>query len=433
MPRAKTLEHKWVANLENNIFEKILQLKQSGKVLRGLSTDQKNRVLENLADLLDKNRIQVLEANAIDLKQLPNETTSAFKDRLTLTDSRINGMILSVQQISKFPDPVGELISSKKLENGLLLKKVRSPIGTILMVFEARPNVITEVFSLAFKSGNTLALRGGSDSKNTSSLLYKLIHQSIAKVVSNFEPFYGFTDYDRSLIAKLLNRADLIDVVIPRGGEKLIQFVQENARMPIIKNDRGMCHAYVDASADISMAVEIVKNAKTQRPGVCNSLETVLVHQSVANEFLVKLYAATKSFNLKWNADSKTLQILANSENVNLATDECWDIESLDYVLNCKIVTNIDEAVSHIEKHSSKHSEVIVTQDEALARKFQNDIDSAAVYWNASTRFTDGFEFGLGGELGISTQKLHVRGPVGLVELTTPRWLIDGHGQIRES
>jgi glutamate-5-semialdehyde dehydrogenase len=229
----------------------------------------------------------------------------------------------------------------------------------------------------------------------------------------------------------LLKRKDLIDIVVPRGGEKLIDFVQRTALMPIIKNDRGLCHAYVDDEADLQMAVKIVDNAKTQRPGVCNSLETVLVHKAVAERFLPLLYQATEKVGLQWRVDAASEAILKGKSRIQRATEEDWNTEHLDQILNCRVVESFEQAFEHIDRYGSKHSETIITANEGKARQFQEDIDAAAVYWNASTRFTDGFEFGLGGELGISTQKLHVRGPVGLRELTTPRWIIDGHGQIR--
>jgi len=299
------------------------------------------------------------------------------------------------------------------------------------MIFESRPNVILEAFALAFKSGNTLILRGGSDSRETSAVIYQMMDQVLAKNHLQDKVFYGVQDYDRAIVEQLLQRKDLIDVVVPRGGEKLIEFVQKTAMMPIIKNDRGLCHTYVDSDADLAMAVRIVTNAKTHRPGVCNALETVLVHQDCALAFLPQLYQNTESFGLQWRVDAASEKILKGQKNIQMAAEKDWDTEYLDLVMNCRVVADLNEAILHIEQHGSKHSEAIVTKNEAHARRFQQEIDAAVVYWNASTRFTDGFEFGLGGELGISTQKLHVRGPVGLRELTTPRWIVSGSGQIR--
>jgi glutamate-5-semialdehyde dehydrogenase len=300
------------------------------------------------------------------------------------------------------------------------------------MIFESRPNVVLEAFSLAFKAGNAIALRGGSESKSTAQALYSLMHEVMRENGIKPSPFFGMNDYDRGLVEKLLQQKAWIDVVVPRGGDRLIDFVEKTAVMPIIKNDRGLCHAYVDEDADLAMAVKIVANAKTQRPGVCNSLETVLVHEKVASRFLPDLYKTTSATGLVFRADSESQRHLPKTENVTAAQPKDWDTEHLDLILNVAIVKSLDHAIEHIESHGSRHSETIITTSEEKARLFQAEIDAAAVYWNASTRFTDGFEFGLGGELGISTQKLHVRGPVGLRELTTPRWIIDGNGQIRE-
>jgi glutamate-5-semialdehyde dehydrogenase len=416
----------------NTEIEKALQaLKKNLRQQRKLKTEVKNQVLQELAQRLEKETPEILSANKGDLENLPVDATPAFRDRLTLNPQRIQSMSESLRQVAKLADPVGELVEEKTLANGLNLRKIRAPLGVILMIFESRPNVILEAFSLAFKSGNSIVLRGGSDSKHTAQVFYRLMKEVLAKHGLQDGAFYGIEDYDRALVEELLKRKDLIDIVVPRGGEKLIEFVQRTALMPIIKNDRGLCHAYVDDEADLKMAVKIVNNGKTQRPGVCNSLETVLVHQSAAAQFLPELYEATDSVGLRWHVDATSEEILKGRARVQLATEEDWNTEYLDQILNCRIVSGFEQAIEHIEKYGSKHSETIITANEQKARRFQEDIDAAAVYWNASTRFTDGFEFGLGGELGISTQKLHVRGPVGLRELTTPRWIIDGHGQIR--
>ncbi len=413
--------------LNKKIEKSILSLRQGMRTQRALTAAQKNKLLNDLATALVNEGADIIRANLKDLKSLKPSTIPSFRDRLTLTPSRIDGMAESLRQVAALPDPVNEVLEQKTLDNGLRLKKIRAPLGLILMIFESRPNVILEAFSLAFKSGNSIVLRGGSESKHSAKALYALI-----KKIMGPSAFYGVEDYDRAHVAEMLKRKDLIDIVVPRGGEKLIEFVQKSAMMPIIKNDRGLCHAYIAGDADLDMAVKIVTNAKVQRPGVCNSLETVLVHEAVAAKFLPLLYAATEDVGLSWKTDAAGLAILKGHARVAKAGPKAWDTEYLDLILNCRIVKNLDEALSHIEKHGSKHSETIVTKSETDARRFQNEIDAAVVYWNASTRFTDGFEFGLGGELGISTQKLHVRGPVGLRELTTPRWIADGTGQVRE-
>lgn len=407
------------------------RLREAARFQRQLSTVQKNAALTKLADDLKNSAQTVLDANQKDLAALAADTAPAFRDRLTLNPQRLDGMIESLRQVAALPDPVGEIIENKTLKNGLILQKIRAPLGVIFMIFESRPNVILEAFSLAFKSGNVILLRGGSESRNTASAIYKLMNESLNTSGFNFAPFHGLEDYDRALVEALLKRKDSIDIVVPRGGDRLIDFVQRTALMPIIKNDRGLCHTYVDEEADLAMAVNIVANAKTQRPGVCNALETVLVHEKVAAKFLPMLNQATEGKKLKWHTDLTTLEILGQNPLVTLAHNEDWDTEYLDLIMNCRVVKNLEEALAHIERHGSRHSEAIVTKSEKKARLFQQEVDAAAVYWNASTRFTDGFEFGLGGELGISTQKLHVRGPVGLRELTSPRWIVDGTGQIR--
>ncbi|HEY8270672.1 MAG TPA: glutamate-5-semialdehyde dehydrogenase [Pseudobdellovibrionaceae bacterium] len=418
--------------LSYQINEEMLKsLRGAARTQRNLSAIEKNKALLKLAEDLTRSASDIFAANQKDLQCLAADTTRAFRDRLTLNPERIEGMMESLRQVAALPDPVGELIEDQTLKNGLQLKKIRAPLGVIFMIFESRPNVILEAFSLAFKSGNVILLRGGSESRFTSEALYRVMRESLHSSGFVKTPFYGLEDYDRALVEALLKRKDFIDIVVPRGGEKLIDFVQKTALMPIIKNDRGLCHTFVDEDADLEMAVKIVVNAKVQRPGVCNSLETVLVHEKIAGDFLPKLYRATEDKKLEWHVDKISQEILLGKPQIIPAQPADWDTEYLDLIINCRVVKNLEEALTHIEQHGSKHSEAIVTKSERKARHFQQEVDAAAIYWNASTRFTDGFEFGLGGELGISTQKLHVRGPVGLRELTSPRWIIEGTGQIR--
>jgi glutamate-5-semialdehyde dehydrogenase len=424
------------------IENEFMALRAGARFLRSASSEAKNRALIEIAARVVASETEILTANAEDLARLPSETLASFRDRLTITPARLSGMLESLRQVAALPDPVGEVVEQRVLENGLKIRRVRAPLGVIFMVFESRPNVILEAFSLAFKAGNAIGLRGGRDSASTAQVLYRVMRESLKASGFSESSFYGMTDYDRAHVEALLGRKDLIDIAVPRGSERLIQFFEDTAVMPIIKNDRGLCHAYVDIDADLSMAVALIDNAKTQRPGVCNSLETALIHEKVASAFLPLLFAATQSKGLRFHCDDRAFKIfrdemkldetkLAHAHVLSRASAEDWDIEYLDLILNVKIVSGLDEAIAHIETHGSRHSEMIITRNEARARQFQSDIDAAAVYWNASTRFTDGFELGLGGELGISTQKLHVRGPVGLRELTTPRWIIDGTGQIR--
>lgn len=415
------------------LTSKLKKLRAAAKVLRLSSIETRNEVLLKSAQLLVANEKEILKANAQDLKALPPTTTPAFRDRLTLTSDRVSHMALSLRQVAQLPDPLSSAAHEQTLQNGLVLKKVRSPLGVIFMIFESRPNVAIEAFSMGFKSGNTMILRGGKESLRTTKVLYKILNQAIEAAGLPPSVLWGITDSDRALVNNLLKQKEWIDVVVPRGGEGLIQFVVKNSHIPIIKNDRGLCHIYVHDDASLADSVKVLLNAKTQRPGVCNSMETMLIHRDVAEELLPLVYSQMQTFNVKWFGCANTVKILkkTGAKNVFPALKKSWDTEYLDQIVNCKIVANIEEAIAHIEQHSSRHSESIMTTDHQTARRFQAEIDSAVVYWNASTRFTDGFEFGLGGELGISTQKLHVRGPVGLVALTNERWVVDGDGQVR--
>ncbi len=401
--------------------------------LRASSTDVRNRVLLVLEMKLGSEGSAILKANEADLAAFSKEGTAAFRDRLLLNAERILWMRESLRQVAGLADPLGEVVEERVLKNGLRTRRVRSPLGVILMIFESRPNVAIEAFSLALKSGNALILRGGKESRETTAVLYRLISESMAEAGLPGDAFLGISDPDREIVKGLLAEKGRIDVVVPRGGDGLINFVVENARMPIIKNDRGLCHIYVHSDADLAKAAVIVENAKVSRPGVCNSLETLLVHQSVANAFVRELGKRAGLQTVEFHAGPRAKPIFESvfPGKVLAAKPADFDTEYLDLILNVKIVDSVDEAIAHIEAHGSRHSESILTADEKTARKFQTEVDAAAVYWNASTRFTDGFELGLGGELGISTQKLHVRGPVGLRELTSIRWVIDGEGQIR--
>lgn len=413
------------------IKQRLQAVRQAARSVRRAFASQKNAVLCDSARLLIARKADILAENAKDLTDLKTNATAAFRDRLTLNSSRIDLMAESLRQVAALPDPVGEDVEKRALANGLLVRRVRAPLGVILMIFESRPNVAIEAFSLAFKAGNVIILRGGKESMRTTSMLYDILGQALELHGLPRDALWGITDPDRRLTEVLLSQDKHIDIVVPRGGEALIRFVVENARMPIIKNDRGMCHVYIHEDADPEMALSIVANAKCQRPGVCNSMETVLVHRTLASTLLPKLSRELEPHGVDWYVDQESAQALAGHPRIHHADEPAWDTEYLDFKMNCRIVGSLDEAIAHIELHGSKHSEAIVTRTEGAAREFQARVDAAAVYWNASTRFTDGFELGLGGELGISTQKLHVRGPVGLRELTSVRWIIDGAGQIR--
>lgn len=412
-----------------NVEAAFLEIRNAARALNDASLENKNSVLLYLAESLKRNQDFIIAENQKDLDGLSADTTNAFRDRLTLTPSRIDGMAASLVTLAKFPDPVGEVTEKKILENGLIMNKTRVPLGVILMIFESRPNVAIEAFALAFKSGNVIVLKPGKESANTVNALAKLVHEALASKQFSRPCATFITSPDREIIRQLLQCKKEIDVVIPRGGENLIRFVSENTSIPVIKNDRGMCHIYVDEDADLGTALSIIKNAKTQRPGVCNAAETVLIHSKVKTDFLPKLF--NELSNVEFRLCDRSHKLLPANTRTKHATKEDFDTEHLDLILNCKIVDSLESAIAHIENHGSKHSEAIVTRNEKRARLFQKLVDAAAVYWNASTRFTDGFEFGLGGEIGVSTQKLHVRGPVGLTALTCEKWVIDGKGQTR--
>ena len=419
------------AALDGRILARLKAARAAARVLRASPAARRDAVLASLAGLLRSEESALLKANAKDLGALPRGAAPAFRDRLTLDSSRVMQMIQSLEQVAALADPVGEIVESRTLASGLKARRVRSPLGVILLIFESRPNVALEACSLAFKSGNVILLKGGKESRHTTDRIYALIRRALED--NGFDPAsaWGIHDPGRALVPVLLKQRAWIDIVVPRGGDKLIEFVVSASEIPIIKNDRGLCHVYVHGDADLAMAGEIVFNAKVSRPGVCNSMETVLVHEGVAADFIPKLHARMAERGVQWRGCPKTLALLRGRAGVKAAKGADWDTEYLDLIMNCRVVSSFEEAIAHIDAHGSRHSEAIVTRSEAAARRFQDEIDAAAVYWNASTRFTDGFEMGLGGELGISTQKLHVRGPVGLRELTSVRWVIDGSGQVR--
>lgn len=414
------------------ILGKLRALKVAARELRSINTGKKDQVLKEVARLIRDRAHKILEANQADLAAL-GAPSPAFRDRLMLNPSRLELMRESLKQVCALPDPVNEIVEKKRFKNGLLCQRIRSPLGVVLVIFESRPNVAMEAFSLAFKSGNIAILRGGKESMRTTGAFYAILSDALERVGFSKDSFWGITDSDRNLVRLLLQQKSWIDIVIPRGGEGLIDFVEENSRIPIIKNDRGLCHVYVHADADLVMARRIVANAKIQRPGVCNAMETLLVHKSRARKFLPRIFQdlSAKKVPVEWFGCPRTIQVLGKVSHLHRAQSKNWDTEYLDLKMNCRVVDSLEQAIAHIEEHGSKHSEAIITRSKSTARRFLSEIDAAAVYWNASTRFTDGFEMGLGGEIGISTQKLHVRGPVGLRELTSARWVIEGRGQVR--
>ena len=403
--------------------------KEAARSLNTLSKPVKNECLLTLAKNLVDNADAILAANKKDLDNgVANNMPESLLDRLRLTKERIEGSAEGVRQVVALDDPIGEVLSMKELPNGLLVGRKRVPLGVIGMIYESRPNVTIDAFSLCFKTSNSVILRGGSDCIYSNMALVEIIKKSLEENDVTKDAVFLLEDTSRETATKMMQLNDYIDVLIPRGGAGLIRSVVQNATVPVIETGTGNCHVYIDASADVDMVVAIVKNAKLQRLGVCNACESLVIHKDIADAVMPKLLAMLQENDCEVRGDE---QVQTYNSSVVPASEEDYATEYLDKIISAKIVSNIDEAITHINTNSTGHSESIVTKDYDNAQKFLNEIDSAAVYVNASTRFTDGFEFGFGAEIGISTQKLHARGPMGLEALTTTKYIIYGNGQIR--
>ncbi|MEY8714127.1 glutamate-5-semialdehyde dehydrogenase [Francisella philomiragia] len=412
-----------------SIVEMGKNAKQAAKELAKVNTELKNNVLQQLEKSLLDNAEYILQQNQKDLDNAKkNNLSKAFIDRLTLTSARIESMAQGVRQIADFADPIGKIEKGFKHPKGMTISQVRVPLGVIAMIFESRPNVTIDAGALALKSGNAIILRGGSDALHTNIALKNIFQEVCEKHGLSKNIVQLVEDVARERVIELVTLDKYIDVIIPRGGKSLKKAIQQQATIPMIETGAGICHTYIDEFADLDKAIKIVINAKIQRPGVCNALETLLVHKNIAEKFLPKLEIELAKYNVELRADIESLKYLGNAI---LATPEDWDTEYLDLVLSIKTVTNINEAIEHINTHGSMHSECIITENYTNTEIFLNEVDAAAVYANASTRFTDGSEFGFGGEIGISTQKLHARGPMGINELTTLKYIIRGNGQVR--
>ncbi len=412
-----------------------VKVKAASKTAAKLSAATKNNFLLFLADALIQNTSRIISENERDLlKAKAHGISDIMVDRLRLTPERISDMALGLRQVADLPDPIGQVLQGFTNLDGLKIVQKRVPLGTVGMIFESRPNVTIDAFSLCFKTGNSVLLRGGSDAIHSNMVLVEIIKESLREQGINDSTVELLTDTSHEEVEKMMQADQFLDVLIPRGSARLINRVKEKATVPVIETGVGNCTIYVDETADLDMATKIVVNAKTQRPSVCNAAESLVVHAQVAAEFLPKLQEALKKVHeIEFRADERSLKILQACDG-NLAVaarEEDFGTEYLDYVMSVKIINDLDEAIDHINRYSSRHSESIVTKDYFNAQKFQEEIDAAAVYVNASTRFTDGFVFGLGAEIGISTQKLHARGPMGLEALTSSKYLIDGDGQIR--
>ena len=412
-----------IATVTPSTREKLKRAHSAAAQIAQLSAEQKSSLLLQMADAIESRSDSVLRANQEDLKHA--NLSGAMQDRLLLTPERIRETAQAVRDVAALPDPVGELLEEWPRPNGLHIRKIRVPLGVVGIVYESRPNVTVDSAVLAFKSGNAVVLRGGKEAARSNQALAEII-ASVPGVPSGAIELLDSST--RDTVQELITARGLVDVVIPRGGPALISHVIENATVPVIETGAGNCHIFVDEFADLEMASRIVFNAKTQRPSVCNAAEKLLVHASVANTFIPQIVRELSEAGVELRGDDATLRLAATVKSAN---EEDWNEEYLRLCMGIRVVSGLDEAIQHINRYSTKHSEVIITSNEDHARKFLRMVDSAAVYWNASTRFTDGGEFGFGGEMGVSTQKLHCRGPFALRELTSTKYQIIGTGQVR--
>jgi len=415
------------------------QARAASRELAKLTAEEKNRCLLAMAEALEKNADAIKVANAKDMDVgAQMGLTSAMLDRLKLDDKRIAGMAKGLREVAALPDPVGKVLDERVRPNGLRLKKVSTPIGVVVIIYESRPNVTADAASLCFKSGNATILRGGKEALNSNQIIASIMVEAGRRTLPHFpqHAIQVVPTTDREAIRELLSLTQYVDLCMPRGGEGLIRAVTECSKVPVIKHYKGVCHVFVDRDADLKMAEEIVMNAKVQRPAVCNAMETLLVDKAIADKFLPTIARSLFAKNVELRAD-ETARALISSDNpqpasrIKGATEQDFYTEYNDYILNVRVVDGVRQAIDHISHYGSAHSDSIVTRNEATAQQFLNEVDSAAVYWNASTRFTDGGEFGMGAEIGISTDKVGARGPMGLDELTTYKWIGYGNGQVR--
>jgi glutamate-5-semialdehyde dehydrogenase len=405
------------------------QARSASRVIAATNTKTKNAALLAIADALNNNRQQILAANAIDLKNgQASGLDTALLDRLELNDSRIDAMIEGLRQVADLTDPIGKTTELTKRPSGIELGKMRVPLGVVGIIYESRPNVTIDAASLCLKSGNATILRGGSEAINSNQAIAECIKQGLAATGLPEAVVQVIETTDRAAVGELITMAEFVDVIVPRGGKGLIERISNDARVPVIKHLDGICHVYIDDKADLDMAFNIAFNSKTHRYGVCNAMETLLVAEGVASEILPRLAKAYEEEGVELRGCEKTQKII----NCLPATEEDWFTEYLAPILSIKVVANIDAAMEHIAHYSSRHTESIITDDQDRARRFIAEVDSSSVIHNASTRFADGFEYGLGAEIGISTDKIHARGPVGLEGLTSQKWIVYGHGEIRQ-
>ncbi|NOU62962.1 glutamate-5-semialdehyde dehydrogenase [Paenibacillus sp. LMG 31461] len=414
----------------SEVINKSKLAKQAAQAMGNLTTEQKNAALLLMADALITEQQAIIEANSKDLQRGKEQGTSAsLLDRLALNETRIAAMAEGLRQIAELPDPIGDTLESFDRPNGLRIRKIRVPLGVIGIIYEARPNVTVDAAGLCLKTGNAVVLRGGSSALFSNEKIVEVLHTALERSDLPADALQLILSADRSSVDEMLKLNGLIDVLIPRGGHSLIQNVVNNASVPVIETGAGVCHTFIDQSAQLDMAIRIGINAKAQRPSVCNSMETLLVHEAIAEKHLAAIADAFQGVHVELRGDDRSRALVPS---MLVAEQADWGTEYGDYILNIKVVKDLDEALAHIRAYGTMHSECIVTEDAANAEKFLQEVDAAAVYHNASTRFTDGFEFGFGAEIGISTQKLHARGPMGLPALTSTKYRVYGTGQIRE-
>jgi len=415
-------------NLADYVIAKATLAKTAASQLALLPTDVKNMALLAMADALESHEADLIKANQLDLRAAVGLSPAAI-DRLTLTPQRIKEMATGLREVAALPDPVGQVFGMARRPNGMQVGRMRVPIGVIGIIYESRPNVTVDAASLCLKSGNAVVLRGGSEAIQSNAAIVKVISEAAGKAGIPEGAITFIENPDRQISVLLLKQDKYIDLIIPRGGEGLMEFVTKESRIPVIKHDKGVCHTYVDASADLGMAESICFNAKVQRPGTCNAMETLLVHEGIAHKFLPPLIARYQEAGVDVRGCPRTA-ILA--PNVTPAKESDWGTEFLDLVLAVRVVKDMNQAMEHIARYGSQHSEAIVTQDDSRSLRFLREVDAAAVFVNASTRLHDGYQFGLGAEIGISTTRIHARGAMGLEELTTSKFIVLGSGQLRE-
>lgn len=412
------------------VTSKARAAKAAARILALASTRTKNDALQQMARGLEEKTGLILDANRADLTRARSAgLTSAFMDRLTLSESRVEEMAAGLRQVAALPDPVGETVEAWRRPNGVEISRVRVPLGVIGFIYESRPNVTADAAGLCLKSGNTVLLRGGSEALESNSAIAQVLAKAVEKAGLPAETVQVLDTADRAAVMAMLTLDRYIDLIIPRGGEEFVRLVAERATVPVLKHDKGLCHVYVDASADLDMAVTITVNAKAQRVSVCNAIETLLVDAAVAPRFLPRAAARLREAGVELRGDERARALVPEAR---LATEEDWETEYLDYILAIRVVDGLDQAIEHIRRHGSGLAEAIVTSDLRNARRFTREVDAAAVLVNASTRFVDGSQFGMGAEMGISTSRLHARGPVGVRELTTTKFVVMGDGQVRE-